>query len=324
MPLPAIDVGVGVVRRADGRILLAQRTARQVAPGFWELPGGKVDAGETPAQAAAREVHEEVGLRAEALRPWAVHEHAFRTRRVRLHLFHVERWRGEPHGREGQRVAWVDPAAPAVGPLLPSNERALGLLALPPLAVFTDSARAGGPQAALDRLERLLTARRALVVVREAGLAPGQLAIFAQRVCGVARRYRAPVLIAGAPTLARRAAASGVHTASAELGRRLARPDAALWAVSCHDAGALGRAARLGADLAFVSPVLPTSAHRGLPALGFTGLARLAAAAPMPVYAQGGVRPSHEAQARAAGAIGVAVALNTLAELAGFGDTAAA
>jgi len=295
------------VRRADGCVLLAQRTARQIAPGFWELPGGKVDAGETPAQAAAREVHEEVGLHAEALRPWAIHEHRFPRRSVRLHLFHVERWRGEPHGREGQRVAWIDPAAPAVGPLLPSNGRALFVLGLPQLAVFTDSHQAGGPQAAIARLRRLLAVRRALVVVREHALAPGQIAAFAHRVAALARGHGAPVLVADAPHVAQQVGAAGMHSSSADLARRLARPDAALWSVSCHGAEDLGRAAALGADLAFVSPVLPTSSHPGAAALGFAGLARLAATAPIPLYAQGGLCPSHEAQARAAGAVGVAV-----------------
>ena len=89
---------------------MAERTPGQVSPGFWELPGGKIDAGESAEQAAIRELDEEIGIRALAVRPWIAYEHVFPLRRIRLHFFKVERWEGTPHGREGQRLAWIDPA----------------------------------------------------------------------------------------------------------------------------------------------------------------------------------------------------------------------
>jgi 8-oxo-dGTP diphosphatase len=55
----ALVVGAAVVR--DGRLLAARRTAPVATAGRWELPGGKVDAGETPDQALAREIREELG-----------------------------------------------------------------------------------------------------------------------------------------------------------------------------------------------------------------------------------------------------------------------
>ncbi|MBW3646140.1 MAG: NUDIX domain-containing protein, partial [Actinobacteria bacterium] len=67
---PVVDVAVGVLRAPDGRVLLAERKAGKDAAGFWELPGGQVDPGESPAQAAARELLEEVGVRALELAPW--------------------------------------------------------------------------------------------------------------------------------------------------------------------------------------------------------------------------------------------------------------
>jgi 8-oxo-dGTP diphosphatase len=302
-----IEVGAAIVVNAAGRVLMAERRADQLSPGFWELPGGKVEPGETPASAALRELYEETSLTGRTPISFAVHLHRFGTRLVRLHLFRVVEWSGTPQCREGQRLAWVDPAAPSVGPLLPSNLRAMRLLGLPPLAVFTESGDAGGPQAAFARLERLLRLRRALVVVREPGLAPGQLAVFAQRVTALARGRGITVLVAAAPTLAQRVAAAGIHDRHDAWRRRIARPDVALWSVSCRSAEDVGAAAALGADLAFVAPVLPTAAHPGTEALGFAGLARIAAAAPLPLYAQGGLRPRHEAEALAAGAAGAAM-----------------
>ncbi|HWC12723.1 MAG TPA: NUDIX domain-containing protein, partial [Acidimicrobiales bacterium] len=74
---PLGDVAVGVLRAPDGSVLLAERKAGKDAAGFWELPGGQVDPGESAAQAAERELLEEVGVRALELAPWRVYEHDF-------------------------------------------------------------------------------------------------------------------------------------------------------------------------------------------------------------------------------------------------------
>ncbi|MCX6397049.1 MAG: NUDIX domain-containing protein [Propionibacteriales bacterium] len=58
IPIGATVVGVAVLR--SGRVLAARRSAGSAAGG-WELPGGKVEADETPEQAAVREVLEELG-----------------------------------------------------------------------------------------------------------------------------------------------------------------------------------------------------------------------------------------------------------------------
>jgi 8-oxo-dGTP diphosphatase len=55
----AVVVGAAVVR--GGRLLAARRTAPPEAAGRWELPGGKVDAGEAPDEALVREIREELG-----------------------------------------------------------------------------------------------------------------------------------------------------------------------------------------------------------------------------------------------------------------------
>ena len=65
-----IDVAACVLRAPDGRVLLADRPAGKVAAGFWEFPGGQIEPGESAAQAAVRELFEEVGVHALALAPW--------------------------------------------------------------------------------------------------------------------------------------------------------------------------------------------------------------------------------------------------------------
>jgi len=320
---PVVDVAVGVLRAPDGRVLLAERRAGKDAAGFWEVPGGKVDPGESAAQAAARELLEEVGVRALELAPWRVYEHDFPAKRVRLHWFNVRRWSGEPKGREGQRVAWVDPARPTVGPLLASNELAFATLALPELVGMARVNHApGAPEELLARIPSLAADGLRLLVVRALDLAPGQRVQLTRRLRQLRRGTGLSLLLSGTALEARQAGACGLHSSAAALAGLTERPPTRLWAVSAHNALDLERASALGADVALVSPVLPTASHPADQALGWDGLQALAAASPLPVYAQGGLAPEDLDAARAAGALGVAVDISRLSGSGRNGTTA--
>ncbi len=317
-----VDVAVGVLRAPDGSVLLAQRKPGSDAAGFWELPGGQVEAGESAAQAAERELLEEVGVRAHELAPWRVYEHDFPAKRVRLHWFHVRRWSGEPSGREGQRVAWVDPARPTVGPLLASNELAFATLALPELvAVARVNHVPGAPDELLARIPSLVADGLRLLIVRALELAPGQRVQLTRRLCQLRQGTGLRLLLSGTALEARQAGACGLHSSAAALAGLVERPPTRLWAVSAHNTRDLERASALGADVALVSPVLPTASHPADQVLGWGGLQALVAASPLPVYAQGGLGPGDIGAARSAGALGVAVDISRLQGSGGNGTT---
>jgi len=314
-----VDVAVGVLRAPDGSVLVAQRKAGKDAGGFWELPGGQVDPGESAAQAAARELLEEVGVRALELAPWRVYEHDFPAKRVRLHWFHVLRWSGEPTGREGQRVAWVDPARPTVGPLLASNELVFATLALPGLVgVARVNHAPGAPEELLARIPSLVADGLRLLIVRALELAPGQRVQLTRRLRQLRSGTELRLLLSGTALEARQAGACGLHSSAAALAGLVERPPTRLWAVSAHNARDLERASALGADVALLSPVLPTASHPDQ-ALGWDGLEALVAASPLPVYAQGGLGPGDIGAARSAGALGVAVDISRLSGSGGNG-----
>ena len=115
-----VDVAVGVLVDAAGRFLMTTRPAGKVYAGYWEFPGGKLEAGETTAQALRRELHEELGIVVGAAQPWKTDEMEYPHARVRLHFCKVFAWSGELEMREGQAFAWqllpVD-----VRPLLPGS-----------------------------------------------------------------------------------------------------------------------------------------------------------------------------------------------------------
>lgn len=303
---PVVDVAVGVLRMPDGRVLVTERRAGTIGAGFWELPGGKLEPGETATEAVVRELLEELGVQALELARGRVYEHQFPARRVRLHCFPVRRWSGEPKGREGQRLAWVDPERPAVGPLLPSHELAFASLGLPDLVAVARVSPASVDEL-LRRIPSLAAGGLRLLIVRASECTPAQRVQLTRRLRLAKRGTELRLLLSGTALEVRQAGACGMHSSSAALAGVTERPPTRLWAVSAHDARDLGRADALGAQCALLSPVLPSTSHPSQQPLGWDGLRALAAASPVPVYAQGGLGPGDLDAARAAGALGVAV-----------------
>lgn len=303
---PVIDVAVGVISHADGRVLVAERPAGKPAAGYWEFPGGKFEPGENPRQALARELHEELGVELDEAYPWITREYRYPDKRVRLHLYRVLRWHGEPHGREGQDLAWEDPHTFSVTPLLPANHSILRALNLPQVYAITHAKKYGAEEF-MDRLRTALDGGVRLIQVRERDMTTDELTEFARRVVSLAHRYGAQVLVNGYEGIARDTAADGIHLQAGQLMQCGSLPDTGLVAASCHNREELLHAAGLGVDFVVLSPVLPTQSHPGAPTLGWDRFAELCLDLPMPVFALGGMHTDMLETAMTHSAHGVAL-----------------
>ena len=118
---PAIRVVAAVIYDGLSRVLVAQRPAGKPLAGYWEFPGGKVEAGESDADALRRELREELGVQMGAARAVLELTHDYPERQVRLSVWVVDGLQGEPSGLEGQRLEWALPAALRSLPLLPAD-----------------------------------------------------------------------------------------------------------------------------------------------------------------------------------------------------------
>jgi 8-oxo-dGTP diphosphatase len=101
-------VVAGLVGSA-GRVLVTQRRADQAHPLEWEFPGGKIEPGEAPEAALARELREELGVEVQSAERLIRYPHAYPERTVWLDMWIVSGWKGEPHGLDGQALKWVEP-----------------------------------------------------------------------------------------------------------------------------------------------------------------------------------------------------------------------
>jgi len=301
-----IDVAAAIVRQADGRVLLAERPQGKPWAGYWEFPGGKIETGEAPLAALARELHEELGIELDASDPWITFTYDYPEKSVRLHFFRVSRWHGTPYGREGQHLAWEKPEALMVSPLLPANERVLRALNLPSLYAITQASQYGIEEF-MNRLKAALDGGVRLIQVREREMSSEELTRFTQRVVVLAHPYQARVLVNGDATVAKRAGADGLHLQGHQLMQLEAPPPTDIWAASCHDARELERAAILGASFVVLSPVLPTASHPGEPGIGWEKFAALIYDYPLPVYALGGMKTGLLDTAMQHGAHGIAL-----------------
>ena len=106
-PVPHHTIAVGLVLDGAGRVLIQRRPEDAMLGGLWEFPGGKVEEGETPGVACARELQEELGIEVEVGAPVARVEHAYSHFRITMHAFRCRLVSGDPTSATGEPVAWV-------------------------------------------------------------------------------------------------------------------------------------------------------------------------------------------------------------------------
>ena len=179
------------------------------------------------------------------------------------------------------------------------NLRCPAARGLPALWLVTDTLRLPDPVAAAAGLPR-----GAGVLFRHYDH-PARAAL-AGRLAALCRRRGLVLLVAGDARLARRVRAAGLHLPEARMMEAARRParGCGLITAAAHSRGGVARAANLGLDAVFLSPVFATRSHPGRAGLGAAGFARIARAAPLAVYALGGITPANANKLTGSGAAG--------------------
>lgn len=308
MPNKIVEVAAGILLQPDGRFLLGSRPTGKPYAGYWEFPGGKLEAGETPLTALKRELIEEMGVTVTAAAPWIVQTFSYPHATVRLHFFRVTGWLGEPHPHENQQFAWQTPGQLTVSPILPANGPILRGLAQPSVLAFSNVAELGEAEF-LHRLDIRLAQTPLRLILREPQLSLDDYRKLACRVLARTRQHGCTLQLHKHIDLACELGADGVHLQSSALAALPARPRGLDWiGASVHNTADLNHAARLGLDYAVLGHVNPTRSHPDSTPLGWNGFTQLVGAGwPLPVYAIGGMQANDIETAQQHGGHGIAL-----------------
>lgn len=304
---PAIQsVAVGIIRDSSGRVLINQRQPGKPFAGRWEFPGGKLDPGETVAQALVRELDEELGITVRCQRPLIRFAYHYDALTVQLCVNEVLDYRGTPTGREGQALEWITPDALQHIDLLEANTAITRAVVLPRLCLITDTARFG-VQRTLDLLAKHVAAQRVLLIVREKTLDRSRLASFVDKARAICRPRGSMVCLHADAAGDAGLQADGIHLPARALASDMPANSAGLAGFSCHNNGEIRAAWARGADYVLLSPVRRTASHPEAEPLGWQRFAALCDDSPMPVYALGGMTIEDQDTAIEHGAQGVAM-----------------
>ncbi|KPA94164.1 Nudix family hydrolase [Pseudomonas asplenii] len=302
-----VHVAAAVIRGNDGRILIARRADSQHQGGLWEFPGGKVEEGEAVRAALARELLEELGIVVTEARPLIKVQHDYPDKQVLLDVWEVSAFTGEPHGAEGQPLAWVTARELPNYEFPAANQPIVAAARLPGEYLITPD----GLETAqlLQGIQKAIAGGIRLVQLRAPnGFDPKyrDLAVDAVGLCA----GKAQLMLKGPFEWLGDFPSAGWHITSAQLrkyaaaGRPLPRER---WlAASCHDTEELALAEQMGVDFVTLSPVQPTLTHPDAQPLGWERAGQLIAGFNRPVYLLGGVGPGDLPQAWESGAQGVA------------------
>jgi 8-oxo-dGTP diphosphatase len=302
-----IHVAAAVIRGKDGQILIAKRCDDKHQGGLWEFPGGKVEAGETAQAALARELEEELGILVTTARPLIQVRHDYPDKHVLLDVWDVSAFTGEPHGAEGQPLAWVSARQLSEYEFPAANRPIVAAARLPEHYLITPEGLSG-PQL-LRGIQTALKSGIRLLQLRAPAMFDAQYRDIAVDALGLCAG-KAQLMLKGPLEWLGDFPAAGWHLTAQQLGELSAGgrpfPSERWLAASCHSADELALAAQMGVDFITLSPVQATQTHPEAQPLGWAQVAELLQGFNQPAYLLGGVTPANVEQAWQVGAQGVA------------------
>lgn len=307
MPKRRVHVAAAAIYNAQGQVLLARRPSIADQGGLWEFPGGKLAPYETGFEALRRELREELGINIGRAQPLIRVHHEYPDKHILLDVWEVRRFEGEPYGREGQAVRWVNVDDLGKYQFPAANMPIIRAVALPHDYLITDEE---SDEAVFDqKLERALAEKRVrLVQLRAKTLGAKAYRARAERALERCREHGALLVLNGDPALLETIDADGIHLTSEALMGLTRRPIAVdKWlSASTHNGEQLAQATRIGCDFATLSPLRATPSHPDATPLGWHDFQQLVERAGMPIFALGGVTRADSDHARAVGAQGIA------------------
>ena len=304
-----VHVVVAVIIDDDNQVLVSKRPDNVHLAGYWEFPGGKVEANESVEEALSRELNEELDIKITRSRPLIKIIHHYKEKSVFLDVWYILDYSGVVKGNEGQEISWRRKFELNGIDFPEANLPVIQAINLPDRCLITGSFSNSDEfmsclESSINRDITLIQCRFTQDDVQLHGRDELKKTFLNARLLCEKRNV---ILMLNCTDKLDFGIISHRHLKSQHLLLQEKRPsECQLLSASCHDEAELLKAVELGVDFIFLSPVHVTGSHPDAKPLGWEQFSEMINGINVPVYALGGMSDSNLSDAWAAGAQGVA------------------
>lgn len=282
-----IKAVVGVLYNKSGELLIAKRQDHQFMPGFWELPGGKIESGETTEQTIIRELNEELGIKVSALSLHQTMQHTYADRVVELCIYNIDQYQNTPTGIEGQQIAWTSVQDLHNYQLLPTMRAFIDSITLPNKYWITPSSDHQS-EVWMKKFNEKITQDISLIQLRSKTTLDNHFIAELHNRC---KQDNIKLLINTLDKSFNEPYCDGWHLTTNEMLNLKSRPCAneKILGASTHNLNEALKAQSIGVDFVVISPVQATKTHPDTAPLGWNAAQEVVDKLNIPVYFLGGM-----------------------------------
>lgn len=302
--MKTIKAVVGVLRNSSAQLLITKRQKHQFMADFWELPGGKVELGETPIDAINRELNEELGITNIQLDLFKTMTHKYPDRQVDLRIYQVQNYQRNVHSAEGQKIAWVDIEDLKNYALLPTMKAFIASIILPDKYWISPNIDHES-DLWMQQFRQKLKQNISLIQLRSQSILKPD---FIQKIQQECRQNQVKLLLNTPNKNFNQTDIDGWHLTTAQMHKLKKKPcsDNQLLGASTHNLQEALSAQNLGADFVSISPVQATKTHPDTTPIGWKAAKEVVDRLNIPVYFLGGMGIKDLDKSRKLGAQGIA------------------
>ena len=282
-----IKAVVGVLRNNKEQLLIAKRQDHQFMGGFWELPGGKVECGESEKQTIIRELTEELGIKVDKLTLHQTMQHQYSDRVVNLSIYNINKYQHSPIGVEGQQISWASIDELKNYKLLPTMKAFIDSITLPNKYWITPSSNHQSDEW-MAKFDEKMTQDIELIQLRS----KVDLDVdFISELHNKCKQNNVNLLLNIPGKTFDETYCDGWHITTGEMLKLNKRPcgENKLLGASTHDLNEALKAQEMGADFVVISPVQATQTHPDTIPLGWDAAKEVVDQLNIPVYFLGGM-----------------------------------
>jgi len=296
------EVVVGILLNKNGEILISKRRNNQFMRGYWELPGGKIEAGENKKSSLKRELFEELGVTVikSSLKHTMCHKYTDKV--VKLWIYNVDKYSGEPSGQEGQDTSWCSLDQLNKYKLLPTMREIIHKISLPKHYWITPDEHHS--ESIIENCREHIHTGTQIIQLRSKSSLDQSYINKIYRLC----HDNQISLILNTPNKTYQELCDGWHLTSDEMLSLKERPcgNNKLLGASTHNTLETEHAENISADYISLSPIHSTPSHIHISPLGWQAASDIICKSNLPVYLLGGMSKEMLDKALNIGAQGIA------------------